>query len=116
MVCPERINYFAHTKDEAYIYTVSVKTQFAGIFVHQLLIRLIKYLNDKYFKDFNLNDESYYWETNDENLMREQFKAYDDLLDNVVLSVQTFPIKSGEDMISYFERLMKHIDNLKKQQ
>jgi len=114
MVCPARIAFFAHTQDEPYIYMVSVKTQFAGILVHQLLIRLFKYLNDKYFENFKLSDESYYWETDDENLMRERFKVYDNLLDNFELSFQTFPIESGEDMISYFERLMKHIDNLKK--
>jgi hypothetical protein len=116
MVCPVRVLFFADSGDEtqrSYIYTVSVKTQFAGAIVHQLLIRLFKYLNGKYLDDFNLSDESYYWETDDENLMRERFKLYDNLLDNVVLSVQTFPIKSGEDMISYFERLMKHINDLK---
>lgn len=117
MVCPARISFFAHSENEtqrSYIYTISVKTQFAGIIVHQLLIRLFKYLNDKYFENFKLSDESYYWETDDENLMRERFKLYDNLLDNVVLSIQTFPLQSGEDIISYFERLMKHIDNLKK--
>jgi len=113
MVSPERINFFAHTKDEPYIYTVSVKTQYAGIIVHQLLIRLFKYLNSKYFEDFKLNDESYYWETEDENLMKERFNIYDSLLDNFVLSIQTFPIESGENIVSYFERLMKHIDSLK---
>jgi hypothetical protein len=116
MVCPARISFFVHTKNEPYIYTVSVKTQFAGVFVHQLLIRLFKYLNDKYFEDFKLEDESYYWETDDENLMRERFKVYDNLLYNIVLSVQTFPLKQGEDMIAYFERLMKHVDSLKKEQ
>ena len=114
MVSPERISFFAHSENEPYIYTVSVKTQFAGVVVHQLLIRLFKYLNDKYFEDFHLDDESYYWETDDENLMRERFKVYDTLLDNFELSIQTFPIESNEGVIAYFERLMKHIDNLKK--
>jgi hypothetical protein len=115
MVCPERISFFAHTNNEPHIYTVSVKTQFAGVFVHQLLIRLFKYLNKKYFENFKFNDESHYWETDNESLMQERFKEYNNLLDNVVLSVQTFPIESGEDMISYFKRLMKHVDNLKKE-
>ena len=113
MVAPERIEFFLHTEHEPYIFVVSVKTQFAGVFVHQLIIRLFKYLNDKYFEDFKLSDESYYWETDDENLMRERFKVYDSLLDNFVLSIQTFPVEPGEDMVSYFERMMKHVDNLK---
>ena len=116
MVSPESIEFFAHTKNEPYIYIVSVKTQFAGVTVHQLLIQLFKYLNEKYFEDFNLNDESYYWETNDENLMRERFKEYNNLLDNFALSIETFPVKSGENIISYFDRLMKHVDNLKKRE
>jgi hypothetical protein len=117
MVSPARISFFAEDEDEtrrSYIYMISVKTQFAGVLTHQLLIRLIKYLNDKYFEDFKLDDESYYWETDDENLMRERFKLYDNLMDNVVLSLQTFPIEQDEDVVSYFDRLMKHIDNLKK--
>jgi len=61
-----------------------------------------------------LDDESFYWETGDENLMRERFKLYDKMLDNVILSTQTFPIEPNEEIVAYFERLMKHIDGLKK--
>ena len=113
MVCPPRISFFANTENERYIYLISVKTQFAGVFVHQLLIQFIKYLNDKYFDDFNLDDESHYWETGDKNIMQERFKLYNNMLDNIELSSQTFPIKPDEDIVSYFERLMKHISDLK---
>ncbi|MCL2311102.1 MAG: hypothetical protein FWC41_01245 [Firmicutes bacterium] len=116
MISPASISFLAHSEDEterSYIYYVSVKTQFAGIFIHQLLVRLLKHLNDKYFKDFELSDESYYWETDDENLMKERFKLYDSLLDNFVLSMETFPMEKDEDMVAYFERLMKHIQDLK---
>jgi hypothetical protein len=117
MVCPSRVSFFADSKSEterAYIYTISVKTQFAGVLMHQLIIRLFKYLNEKYFRDFKLSDESQYWETDDENLMRKEFKSYDDLLDNFTLSIQTFPIKPDENMLSYFERLMEHVNKLEK--
>jgi hypothetical protein len=117
MVCPFRIEFFAYSEDEterSYIYTVSVKTQFAGVDAHLLLIQLFKYLNDKYFEDFKMDDESYFWETGDEKLMRERFKLYDRLMDNVALSIQTFPMEQGENVVSYFERLMEHIHNLKK--
>ena len=116
MVSPDRIEIFAYSEDEterSYIYSISVKTQFSGYFNHQLLIRLIKHLNEKYFEDFRLDDESYYWETDDENLMRERFKLYDRLMDNVELSIQTFPIEKEEDSVSYFERLMTHVEKLK---
>jgi hypothetical protein len=117
MVQPARVLFFAHDEDaerRAYIYSISVKTQYAGVVVHQLIIRLFKYLSEKYLDDFRLQDESHYWETGDETLMRKQFDIYDKLLDNVVLGIQTFPVKQGEDMSAYFERLMKHINDLKK--
>jgi hypothetical protein len=86
----------------------------AGVLMHQLIIRLFKYLNAKYFRDFKLIDDSQYWETENEDLMRKQFKLYDDLLDNFTLSMQAFPIKPDENMLSYFERLMEHVNKLKK--
>ena len=58
-------------------------------------------------------DESGYWETGDESLMQANFKEYDALLDNFVLSMETFPVQKGENMISYFERLLEQINKLK---
>ena len=78
---------------------------------HALIINLFKYLNKKYFKEFKMIDESMYWETGDENILRQQFHKYDTLLDNFVLSLETFPVQKGENMIAYFERLMGHINN-----
>jgi hypothetical protein len=45
--------------------------------------------------------------------MQESFKAYEKLFDNFELALETFPVKPGEDMIAYFERLMKRINNSK---
>ncbi len=82
--------------------------------MHQLIIHIFKYLNDKYFDDFQLQDESGYWETGDEGLMRKKFNEYDALIDNFALSIQTFPLKPGESLTSYFERMIRHVDSLKK--
>jgi len=117
MVCPARILFFGNSDNEqerSYIYANSVKTQYAGIIIHQLIIALFKYLNNKYFTDFQMSDESHYWETGDENLMREKFREYDTLLDNFTLSMRTFPLQKGENMISYFERLLEQVNNLRK--
>lgn len=117
MICPARIRFFADSKSEverSYIFTNSVKTQYAGVVMHQLIIHILKYLNGKYFENFQLKDESHYWETEDENLMREQFKEYDKLIDNFALSIQTFPMNTGESLQAYFNRMITHINNLKK--
>ena len=117
MVCPSKIKFLENSKDATVknqIYTLFAKTQYAGIVTHALIINLFKYLNNKYLKDFKMIDESKYWETGDENILRKQFHEYDTLLDNFVLSIETFPAQKGENMVAYFDRLIGHINSLKK--
>jgi hypothetical protein len=119
MVNPGGVAFFADSKNELQRLCIStnfVKTQYAGVLIHQLIIQLFKYLNDKYFAQFEMSDDSHYWETGDENIMRENFKKYDALLDNFVLGIQTFPVNKGETMVAYFDRVLGHIHNLKNQE
>jgi len=116
MICPVRVKFTTDFSDdkESWVYTNSVKTQYAGVKVHQLIIHLFRHLDNEYFRDFKMIDESYYWETTDEKRMIEQFKVYDRLIDNFVLATETFPLHKNEDITAYFKRLMHHIKNLKK--
>jgi hypothetical protein len=117
MVCPARVTFFGNSKSKTernYIYHTSVKTQFAGITTHAIVINLFRYLSDKYFTNFKMTDESLYWETGDENVLRKNFKQYNDLLENFSLSLQTFPVEEGEDLTAYFERLLKYISKPRK--
>ena len=117
MACPAQIKFFGNSEnpiEKNYIYALFAKTQYAGMITHALIINLFKYLDTKYFKDFKMTDEGKYWETGDENVLRQRFSEYDALLDNFVLSLETFPVQKGENMIDYFERLMGHINELKK--
>ena len=116
MVHPGCVKYFGNSKNETqknYIYHPWTKTQYAGIVIHATIINIFRHLNSKYLKDFKMMDESGYWETGDESIMQANFKQYDALLDNFVLSMQTFPVQKGENMISYFERLMEEVRKLK---
>ena len=117
MVCPSRVRFFGNSKKETernYIYLLSTKTQFAGMATHAIIINLFRYLNKKYLADFEMIDESKYWETADENVLRKNFNMYDALLDNFALSLETFPMEEDENMISYFERLMENVNQLNK--
>lgn len=117
MVCPVRVKLsdkYQLEQEDSWIYFNSVKTQYAGVLIHQLVIHFFRYLNDKYFRDFEMHDESYYWETNDEEKMKAQFKTYNALIDNFVLAVETFPLQKDEDITNYFERLMKRVNDLRK--
>ena len=116
MVCPARVYLLSdapNKREQEYIYSISVKTQYAGVLLHQFIIHFLKYLNSKYFKDFNVADESYYWETGDEEKMKSQFKKYNTLIDDFTLALEVFSKEKDDSMIEYFERLMIHVNGLK---
>jgi hypothetical protein len=101
--------------ESEYLYMLSVKTQYAGVETHQFIIQLFRYLNEKYFADFTMSDEGEYWETNDEALLKTNFKRYTELIDGFVSAIESYPIHAGEDIESYFLRLIKQINDQKKQ-
>ena len=86
---------------------LSVKTQYAGIEIHKLIIHLLKYLDQKYFQNFTVSDEGKYWETLDEKLLQDIFKRYTDLTESFISSLQRYPINSGESFEAYFKRVLK---------
>ena len=57
------------------------KTRYAGPDTHMAIIKFLRYLSRKYFSEFELLDESQYWETNDIAVCHQHFglsvEAYD---------------------------------------
>jgi len=102
------------TAESEYLYMLSVKTQYAGVVLHQFIIQLFRYLSKKYFADFMMKDESGYWETNDEAVLKSNFKKYNDLIDGFVSAIEIFPLQAGETIETYLERLLKQINDKKK--
>jgi len=100
------------TDDEhCYLYMLSVKTQYAGVESHQFIMHLFRYLNTKYFVDFKMTDEGEYWETNDEELLKLNFKKYAGLITGFASAIESYPVQSGENIESYLERLLKLMQN-----
>ena len=109
MSCSSLLKFYGDSTDKTrqeYLYMVSVKTQFAGWQTHLFIVGLLKYLSKKYFSEFNVNDEGHYWETNDEEILKQNFNRYTTLLDSVSTAFETFPVKDGETMNDYIERRM----------
>lgn len=116
MSCISHLKFFGKTEDQAeqpYLYMLSVKTQYAGVEVHQFVIQLFRYLNKKYFADFKMTDEGSYWETNDLALLQSTFKRYTDLINGFASALEYIPMQNGENIESYFERLMKLLHDKK---
>jgi hypothetical protein len=51
-----------------------VKTQFASPEIHIIIVKLLRYLKEKYFQRFEVIDEGKYWETGDEDLLAEKME------------------------------------------
>ncbi len=103
--------YDQHDLDPELIYTTSTKTQFAGPDAHQAIIKLLRYLKEKYFSSFDLNDEGMYWETMDKNILLTQFAKYDFLLNAVAGALSEMKAVPGETPLSLADRIEQVLKN-----
>jgi len=106
------LDFFGETEDkpeQKYSYMLSVKTQYAGVEAHKIIIHLFQYLDKKYFQGFKMIDEGKYWETGDEKLLQEIFNRYNALMQNFSSALENYPMNVGETVETYFERLIKQM-------
>lgn len=106
------LKFFGKTQEQPeseYLYMLSVKTQFSDVATHQFIIHLFHYLSRKYFDNFRLTDEGEYWETNDVELLKTNFKRNAELIDGFSLAVECTPMEKGETIENYFDRLLNMI-------
>lgn len=89
------------------IYTISTKTQYAGMDAHIAIIDLLRYLSEKYFSSFELMDEGNYWETRDRSVLKGQFERYDAAVNMFAEALDNMEKVPGESPGSLAERLEK---------
>lgn len=90
---------------------VSCKTQYAGMDTHLTVLKLLRYLKDKYFSFFELNDEGMYWETNDIEVLKAQFAKYNFIVHSMRETLKDFkrlPGETAESMADRLEELLKN--------
>ena len=98
-------SYAPNGLDPELIYTTSTKTQYAGPATHIALLKFLRYLKGKYFEIFEMDDEGYYWETNDEKILVERFNQYNNLLNAVGEILTGIHYKPGETTDSLVNRI-----------
>ena len=81
---------------KALIFTTSTKTQYAGPDAHIAIIKLLKYISEKYCDSFTLSDEGNYWETGNRDVLLIQFKNYNSAIDSFCEGLEGLPAKPGE--------------------
>jgi len=66
------LTFFDYTANNEMLYWVFTKTQFAGVETHKTIVKLLQYLSTRYFIQTEVDDETGYWETGDENMLKEK--------------------------------------------
>lgn len=94
------------------LFTAITKTQYAGMDTHIAIIKLLKYISNKYLETFNLSDEGNYWETGDKQELEIQFKRYNTLINFVANTLNDFSTKKDETPASLADRIEKYLNEV----
>lgn len=86
-------------------YGLFIKTQKAGVETHKDIILLLDYISDRYLNDFKCYDEGEYWETRDENILKDTFNRYDTFIEGFASSLEMIPPNDGENLEDHLLRL-----------
>jgi len=96
-------------KEHEYLYMLFTKTQFAGPEIHKFVVELFRYMQDKYFDEFNVMDEAEYWETNNEEKLHQLFGYTTAVIEGLSNALDVFEPENGEKMEDYIIRVMTRV-------
>lgn len=96
----------------------SIKTQFAPIHIHISIVKLLKYLKQKYIGNLRVIDEGDYWETMDETILKEKIDflaSKIDLLSDILNAQQNDIADAGtpEELAKKLEAIFKRLTSKK---
>ena len=86
------------------------KTQFAPTDVHIAIVKLLKYLQQKYIGNLNVNDEGGYWETEDAALLKERIDFLNAKMDELAGLLETLDMdndNTAETLAGKIEKLLQ---------
>ena len=97
------LEHFEKNKDSTYYN--SIKTQFAPIEIHIAVIKLLKYLKQKYISNLQVWDEGDYWQTGDAKLLHEKFDFLNKKLDEFESILNTIEFKVNDTAKSVADKI-----------
>lgn len=90
---------------------LSIKTQFAPTEIHISIIKLLKYLKNKYIPDLEVFDEGSYWETENKELLIEKISFLNkkmDMVEDIISSISVDKSKMFRDeVINLIEKTLR---------
>ena len=75
--------------------------------MHAMIIGVLRYVSKQYLSDFNLVDESQFWETNDKVLLKENFARNAAIIEGFGCVLTENQRLADEDWDSYIQRIIK---------
>jgi hypothetical protein len=75
--------------------------------MHAMIIGVLRYVSKQYLSDFNLVDESQFWETNDKVLLKENFVRNTAIIEGFGCVLTENQRLADEDWDSYIQRIIK---------
>ena len=97
---------------DKYYSLCATKTQYAGPEVHMAMIKMLRYMSDKYFSEIEVYDEGEYWETGDEENLRKIFERYSmiiDLFTQKLEQMERVPGETTEQLVDRIQEMAKEI-------
>ena len=91
------------------VYSISVKTQFSTADQHVKVMELLKYLNGKYFSDFEMIDESGYWDSRNPEVVEAKLSKLGHFIEAFEDMVSNEGIRSPEDFLKFIKKLSQQI-------
>lgn len=85
------------------------KTQFAPIDVHVAIVKLMKYLQQKYIENLKVTDEGSYWETGDAGLLKKKMDFLNTKMDELAGLLETLEIEKNETAETLADKIEKLI-------
>ncbi|WP_372949813.1 hypothetical protein [Mariniphaga sp.] len=86
------------------------KTQFAPVDVHMAIVKLLKYLQQKYMDNLEVMDEGSYWDTGDEQLLKQKIDFLHAKMGELAGLLNTIEIEkedTAETLANKMEKLIK---------
>lgn len=103
------VNVIVNKPDDEFYYSGFTKTQFAGPDTHIALLKLLRYLSEKYFSEIEVYDEGLYWGVWDKKILLEQFAKYNYALNAVTAALEGIKKIPGETIQSFADRIEEQI-------
>ena len=100
-----------HLKDDSKTtYLNHTKTQFAPTDVHIAIVKLFKYLQQKYISNLDVYDEGDYWQTEDVRVLQKKFdflNAKMDMMEDILNSIKFDEENDAESVADKIEEVLK---------